>query len=295
MTAVTNKWKNRRWEGGGGGRGGFVPDPEVVGGRGKEEGGRERVEEMEWGGGCKGLQYKLPVSPGSGNFSSVCISLWYSQQGHRVILESRCSEQARSIWCQGWWASLTPVHLMPTHSLSGPAPLHGANAAYNPGSALLNPAEEVPPSSPPALADITSPATENMAAASLSDSASSLPRNVVIKTEPETEGGLLFGSEGVPVKRDPVVSLVAPVSGLQPLAWSQDHRLAVCTTSSLSLMELVCDVHNNKQDLALHRTSIPVPTEAYKLRVGPATEQAQMTRAFSTHQTHHKASFLADK
>uniref|UniRef100_A0A4W6FBI9 Ral transcription factor IIIC subunit 4 n=2 Tax=Lates calcarifer TaxID=8187 RepID=A0A4W6FBI9_LATCA len=163
-------------------------------------------------------------------------------------------------------------------------------------SALLNPAEEVPPSSPPALADITSPATENMAAASLSDSASSLPRNVVIKTEPETEGGLLFGSEGVLVKRDPVVSLVAPVSGLQPLAWSQDHRLAVCTTSSLSLMELVCDVHNNKQDLALHRTSIPVPTEAYKLRVGPAAEQAQMTEKFSTHPDPTiRQVFLADK
>lgn len=106
-----------------------------------------------------------------------------------------------------------------------------------------------------------------MAAASPSDPAHPLPRNVVIKTEPEAEDGLLFGPEDVPVKRDPVVPLVAPVSGLQPLAWSQDHRLAVCTTSSMSVMELVCDVHSNKQDLTLHRTSIPVPTEALKLRV----------------------------
>ena len=110
-----------------------------------------------------------------------------------------------------------------------------------------------------------------MAAVGPSDSGTSLPRDVVIKTEPvveaETESGLVSGSEGAPVKRDPVVPLLAPVSGLQPLAWSQDHRLAVCTTSSLALMELVCDVHSGKQELMLHRTSIPVPGEATRLRV----------------------------
>lgn len=106
-----------------------------------------------------------------------------------------------------------------------------------------------------------------MAAASPSDAVLSLPQNVAIKTEPETEDGPLFVPENVPVKREPAVPLLSPVSGLQPLAWSQDHRLAVCTTSSLSLMELVCDVHSNKQDLTLHRTSIPVPNEAYKMRV----------------------------
>lgn len=98
-----------------------------------------------------------------------------------------------------------------------------------------------------------------MAAASPSDSVHSLPKDIVIKTEPD--------AEDVSVKRDPIVSLIAPVSGLQPLSWSQDHRLAVCTSSSLSVMELVCDVHSNKQDLTLHRTSIPVPAEEYKLRV----------------------------
>ncbi|XP_022623738.1 general transcription factor 3C polypeptide 4 isoform X1 [Seriola dumerili] len=135
-----------------------------------------------------------------------------------------------------------------------------------------------------------------MAAASLADSASSLPRDVVIKTEPEIEGGPLLGSEGVSVKRDPVVSLMAPVSGLQPLSWSQDHRLAVCTTSSLSVMELVCDVHTNKQDLMLHRTSIPVPTDANRLRVGPAAEQAQVMEKFCTHPDPSvRQVFLADK
>ncbi|XP_041666086.1 general transcription factor 3C polypeptide 4 [Cheilinus undulatus] len=122
-----------------------------------------------------------------------------------------------------------------------------------------------------------------MAAASPSDSVNSLPRNVVIKTEPETEDDLPTPVEEVPLKRDPVVPLSSPVSGQQPLSWSQDHRLAVCTTSSLSVMELVCDVHSNKQDLVLHRTSIPVPTDVYKLRVGPAAELAEAIEKFSDH------------
>ncbi|XP_074474728.1 general transcription factor 3C polypeptide 4 [Sebastes fasciatus] len=135
-----------------------------------------------------------------------------------------------------------------------------------------------------------------MAAASPLDSAPSLPLNVVIKTEPEAEDDLLFTSEDVPVKREPVVPLMAPVSGLQPLCWSQDHRLAVCTTSSMSVMELVCDVHSNKQELTLHRTSIPVPTEALKLRVGPAAELAQAMEKFATHPDPTvRQVFLADK
>ncbi|AWP14976.1 putative general transcription factor 3C polypeptide 4 [Scophthalmus maximus] len=138
-----------------------------------------------------------------------------------------------------------------------------------------------------------------MAAVSPSDSGTSLPRDVVIKTEPADERELLLGvvTEGpVPVKRDPVVSLTSPVSGLQPLAWSQDHRLAVCTTTSLSLMELVCDVHSNKQELVLHRTSIPVPADVCRLRVGSAAEQTQMMETFSTHpDATVRQVFLADK
>lgn len=111
------------------------------------------------------------------------------------------------------------------------------------------------------------PPRKNMAAVSLSDSATSQPTNVVIKIKSEADDELFLEYENVAVKRDPVVPLLAPVSGLQPLAWSQDHRLSVCTASSLSLMELVCDVHSNKQDLTLHRTSIPVPTDPFKLRV----------------------------
>ncbi|KAK1883657.1 General transcription factor 3C polypeptide 4 [Dissostichus eleginoides] len=135
-----------------------------------------------------------------------------------------------------------------------------------------------------------------MAAASQSASMPSLPRDVVIKTEPEDEDTLVISPVDVPVKRDPVVSLIAPVSGLQPLTWSQDHRLAVSTTSSLSLLELVCDVHSNKQELTLHRTSIPVPTEATKMRVGPSAEQAAAMEKFSTHPDPTiRQLFLADR
>lgn len=106
-----------------------------------------------------------------------------------------------------------------------------------------------------------------MAAASPPDTADSLPRDALIKTEQDTEEDIIFNPEDVSVKRDPVVPLLSPVTGLQPLVWSQDHRLAVCTTSSLSVMELFCDVQSNKQDLTLHRTSIPVPSEVYITRV----------------------------
>ncbi|KAF5903003.1 general transcription factor 3C polypeptide 4, partial [Clarias magur] len=41
------------------------------------------------------------------------------------------------------------------------------------------------------------------------------------------------------VKREPVVKLLSPVSGLGALTWSEDHRLAVSTVNSVSVMELV--------------------------------------------------------
>ncbi|KAM9426019.1 general transcription factor 3C polypeptide 4 [Pholidichthys leucotaenia] len=116
-----------------------------------------------------------------------------------------------------------------------------------------------------------------MAAAAPCESAHSLPKNIVIKTEPEEE------ADDVPVKRDPAVPLIGPVSGLQPLSWSQDHRLAVCTCNSLSVMELLCSVDSGKQDMCLHRTSIPVPAETCQLLVGPPAEQAQAVEMFASH------------
>ncbi|XP_072228272.1 general transcription factor 3C polypeptide 4 isoform X2 [Leuresthes tenuis] len=122
-----------------------------------------------------------------------------------------------------------------------------------------------------------------MAAVSPCEAAQSVPRNVVIKTEPDCEDDVLCSPRDVAVKRDPVVPLSSPISGLQPLSWSQDHRLAVCTANSLSLIELVCDAHSNKQDLTLHRSSIPVPAETNKLRVGPSAELAQAMEKFTVH------------
>lgn len=106
-----------------------------------------------------------------------------------------------------------------------------------------------------------------MAASGPLDMVQSLHSNIVIKAETEAEECTQLSSEDALTKRDPVVNLLSPVSGLQPLVWSEDHRLAACTSGSLSVMELVCDVNNSKQDLTLHRTSIAVPTEAHRFQV----------------------------
>ncbi|MGH0155962.1 UNVERIFIED_CONTAM: hypothetical protein FKN15_030325 [Acipenser sinensis] len=82
------------------------------------------------------------------------------------------------------------------------------------------------------------------------------------KPEPDPWRGL-----GSVVKRDPEVKLQSPVSGLEPLSWSEDHRLSASSTSSISLLEIVCDVHGYGQDLVIHRTSIPVPERTCVLKV----------------------------
>lgn len=85
-------------------------------------------------------------------------------------------------------------------------------------------------------------------------------------TEAERENDP-WAALGPVVKRDPVIKLLSPVSGLEPLTWSEDHRISASSTSGISLMEVVCDVHGNKQDLVLHRTSIPVPDQVCELKV----------------------------
>lgn len=106
-----------------------------------------------------------------------------------------------------------------------------------------------------------------MAASSPPDVVEASPGNQALKEGLEAEERVPLGSGDAPTRRDPVVSLLSPVSGLQPLVWSEDHRLAVSTGGSLSLLELVCDVSSNKQDLTLHRTSIAVPNEAHRFQV----------------------------
>lgn len=97
---------------------------------------------------------------------------------------------------------------------------------------------------------------------------------VVIKTEPDGEeedddDEVTRPQFGAVLKREPVISLMSPLCGTQLVTWSRDHRLAVSTTSAVSLVELVCDVRNNTQGMAVYRTSIPVRRDVLKLKVHP--------------------------
>lgn len=84
------------------------------------------------------------------------------------------------------------------------------------------------------------------------------------ESEPDTD---LWMGVGAIVKREPTVKLLSPVSGLEPLSWSEDHRISASSTNNISLMEIVCDVHGYGQDLIIHRTSIPVPDSHCVLKV----------------------------
>ncbi|KAI4888745.1 hypothetical protein NFI96_034622, partial [Prochilodus magdalenae] len=86
--------------------------------------------------------------------------------------------------------------------------------------------------------------------------------------EPGTDADF-WAQLGPVVRRDPALKLMSPVSGLEPLTWSDDHRLAASTTSSVSLMELVPDIQSAGPDLVLHRTHIPLHQSPYELKVGP--------------------------
>lgn len=68
-------------------------------------------------------------------------------------------------------------------------------------------------------------------------------------------------------RREPAVRLQYPVSGLEPLTWSEDHRVSVSTARSIAVLELICDVHNPGQDLVIHRTSVPAPLNSCLLKV----------------------------
>lgn len=70
-------------------------------------------------------------------------------------------------------------------------------------------------------------------------------------------------------RREPAVRLQYAVSGLEPLAWSEDHRVSVSTARSIAVLELICDVHNPGQDLVIHRTSVPAPLNSCLLKVSP--------------------------
>ncbi|KAM8872909.1 general transcription factor 3C polypeptide 4 isoform 2-T2 [Synchiropus picturatus] len=116
-----------------------------------------------------------------------------------------------------------------------------------------------------------------MAALSASD-LQQQPGPVETEDQPMEEFHFSAGS-----RREPVVTLLSPVCGLMPLCWSEDHRLAVSTLASLSVLELLCDVNSNKQELIIHRTSIRVPEKVQQLKVKPVKELLKAVQKFSCH------------
>ncbi|XP_077594152.1 general transcription factor 3C polypeptide 4 [Stigmatopora nigra] len=106
----------------------------------------------------------------------------------------------------------------------------------------------------------------------------------------------VVNAEDLPVKRDPAITLLSTPSGTQPLVWSQDHRLAVCTSNCVVVVEHLCDFQTSKQDLILSRSSIPIADKSYKMRVGPSTEHAEAMTYFNTHSDYSTMQeFLLDR
>lgn len=69
------------------------------------------------------------------------------------------------------------------------------------------------------------------------------------------------------VRREPAVRLQHGVSGLEPLAWSEDHRVSVSTARSIAVLEQLSDVHGGGQEMVIHRTAVPAPGAACLLKV----------------------------
>lgn len=69
------------------------------------------------------------------------------------------------------------------------------------------------------------------------------------------------------VRREPAVRLQHGVSGLEPLAWSEDHRVSVSTARSIAVLEQLSDVHSGGQEMVIHRTAVPAPGAACLLKV----------------------------
>ncbi|KAM8934460.1 general transcription factor 3C polypeptide 4 [Pelodytes ibericus] len=83
-------------------------------------------------------------------------------------------------------------------------------------------------------------------------------------------------------KREPAVKLLHRVTGLEPVSWSEDHRLSVCTSSQLSVLEHVCDGGGSSSpDLTLHRTFLPAPLTSCHLKVGSPEDVKESKILFS--------------
>ncbi|KAE8582598.1 hypothetical protein XENTR_v10020184 [Xenopus tropicalis] len=86
-------------------------------------------------------------------------------------------------------------------------------------------------------------------------------------------------------KREPAVRLLHTVTGLEPLAWSEDHRLSVCTGRSLCFLELFWDINGCSQELTLHRTCVPAPASTCTLKVGKEKEVEDCKEMFARSKT----------
>ncbi|KAM9595298.1 general transcription factor 3C polypeptide 4 isoform X3 [Harpia harpyja] len=84
------------------------------------------------------------------------------------------------------------------------------------------------------------------------------------------------------VRREPAVRLQHGVSGLEPLAWSEDHRVSVSTARSIAVLEQLSDVHSGGQEMVIHRTAVPAPSAACLLKVGPKKEVAECKEKFAS-------------
>lgn len=69
------------------------------------------------------------------------------------------------------------------------------------------------------------------------------------------------------VRREPAVKLQHGVSGMEPLAWSEDHRVSVSTARSIAVLEQLSDVHSGGQEMVIHRTAVPAPSVSCHLKV----------------------------
>ncbi|KAJ6652224.1 hypothetical protein lerEdw1_012948 [Lerista edwardsae] len=98
----------------------------------------------------------------------------------------------------------------------------------------------------------------------------------------EASGAPSAGFRLTAARREPAVRLQHGVSGLEPLAWSEDHRVSVSTPRSIAVLEQLSDIHAAGADLVIHRTAVPAPAATCHLRVGSKREVAECKELFAS-------------
>ncbi|KAJ1134220.1 hypothetical protein NDU88_000675 [Pleurodeles waltl] len=77
----------------------------------------------------------------------------------------------------------------------------------------------------------------------------------------------------VPTRREPAVRLHYPVSGPQPLRWSEDHCVSVCTSRDVSVLEHVSNIHSSAPELLLRRSVVTEPPRAPEVAIKDEAEE----------------------